>query len=349
MCGIVMISKLTEDNIRMVPFMAYDMERRGYDSFGATNGQEIWKKALSVSDGWPEFEPTLWSWLGQPLILHTRGASVGKVSDENAHPFTSGEVIGVHNGHISNYADLNKTYSREFEVDSQHIIAHISENREMNDIRGWGTVVWVDKLIQELRFVTFNGGDWNVYHTRNGELVGCSEEHVIARAAGMVGLELAPAKYKIPTETRFQIPLNETDRLYKGPDMRFGSRHSYPAHTPFVHSHSNNTQPRVLGPSTTPTNDELECANDLAEAFKLALNDAVCVCCYETKMDDRLHEAVCQACITAYLRKQLWHVKESTIADTVVAVVNGRSHSSPVRELYSAALDAYCGVTGGSC
>lgn len=76
------------------------------------------------------------------MFGHTRYATHGAKSAENAHPFTIGRVTGMHNGVIYNHIELNKKFDRKFEVDSMHIFAHLDEGKPLTDLEGYGTAIW---------------------------------------------------------------------------------------------------------------------------------------------------------------------------------------------------------------
>lgn len=91
------------------------------------------------------------------FLGHSRDASVGKVTIENSHPYIIGNIVGAHNGAISHWDDLNKKYSRKYEVDSQHIFAHIDEGRSLKDIQGYGSIVWINReLPHRVNLVRWN-------------------------------------------------------------------------------------------------------------------------------------------------------------------------------------------------
>src|ERR1700677_4177785 len=118
----------------MLPLLALEMEFRGRDSWGATDGRSVTRCLGRITDGWyNEFiDPAGWGGWDR-AIFHTRGASTGVVTIPNSHPYTFTHtlpdgavrrVVGIHNGIISNHEALNNKYSRTHEVDSMHIYQH---------------------------------------------------------------------------------------------------------------------------------------------------------------------------------------------------------------------------------
>ncbi len=221
MCGIVFINKLTPKTARILPYLCWDMANRGTDSFGFTNGEQVWRWDKSYMEVIEDFETLLWQQIDKPIVCHTRGASVGDVKLANTHPFecehNGRRIIGVHNGGISNWEALNRQYNRNFEVDSQHIFQHLAENRPMEDIHGYGTVVWFEN--GQLKFVKFNSGDLTVFGVDKDIVIGCSTE-----------LPLAKATHYIKGETYKFTPLMEelvyevNDSIEECEIMKFGTR-----------------------------------------------------------------------------------------------------------------------------
>ena len=153
------------------------LEYRGYDSTGIAlvrRGKvEIRRSAGKLS----KLEEVI---RAQPVdgdygIGHTRWATHGRPTEENAHPHRdcSGHIVVVHNGIIENYLDLKHQLQREghrFETETDtEVVAHLVE-REMRDD---GLENAVRRALLQLRglfglvFVTADGPD-KIVAVRNG-------------------------------------------------------------------------------------------------------------------------------------------------------------------------------------
>ena len=138
MCGIAGFSHTTDVTRRMAPHLLWDIESRGKDSWGATDGLDTVRVLGPVTNTYVDNRDIIEGW--ERTIFHTRGASTGEVTVENQHPFyfVEGEentpgwkrsIMGIHNGIVNNHSELNRKYSRNFSVDSMHIFKHLVERR----------------------------------------------------------------------------------------------------------------------------------------------------------------------------------------------------------------------------
>jgi glucosamine--fructose-6-phosphate aminotransferase (isomerizing) len=110
MCGIIGYTG-DKDCIPIIIDGLRRLEYRGYDSAGIALIDDDGNLVVRKREGKIiNLERIIFSenHLGLCGIGHTRWATHGKPSDENAHPHLSGDIAVVHNGIIENYSSLKK-------------------------------------------------------------------------------------------------------------------------------------------------------------------------------------------------------------------------------------------------
>ena len=132
MCGIIGYNGF-RDADKLIIECLKKLEYRGYDSAGISiidKKQQIYKEVGEIK----ELEKNLPELKGTIGIGHTRWATHGGVTKDNAHPHlsTSKKIALAHNGIIENFVILrdqlkNKGYKFSSETDSE-VIAHLIED-----------------------------------------------------------------------------------------------------------------------------------------------------------------------------------------------------------------------------
>jgi len=168
MCGIVGYIGKNQD-VRMGLDVLRRLEYRGYDSAGVAwyspEKKEIFclKKAGRIDDLEKLITESNLELKGNPFILHTRWATHGGVTDENAHPHwdCKKEIFSIHNGIIENYRELKEKLLKEghkftSETDTE-VVCHLIEKyfqgnleeavrKALKEVRGtYGLVVIAKK------------------------------------------------------------------------------------------------------------------------------------------------------------------------------------------------------------
>ena len=129
---------------RLVLELAAANTRRGGHAWGAythLNGESELVKGVGPMSAVPGLSTLA---LAHTLMAHTRYATTGAVTEDNAHPFHVGHVVGAHNGMIYNHAAMATKYQRTAcPVDSMHLFHHIDEGKAFDEFEGYGAIEFV--------------------------------------------------------------------------------------------------------------------------------------------------------------------------------------------------------------
>ena len=128
MCGIV--GYLGKSSALNVVLEGLDqLEYRGYDSAGLTIKTSEGFRRIRAEGSLNHLKKKIGKWEGSLGIGHTRWATHGKPSEENAHPHKVGKIQLVHNGIIENSEELKKKfkYQCQSQTDTEVIVYLISD------------------------------------------------------------------------------------------------------------------------------------------------------------------------------------------------------------------------------
>lgn len=212
MCGIIGI--LGEKDV--APLLVDGLKRleyRGYDSAGVATVQDgsidrrrAQGKLVNLADKLGK-SPLK----GRTGIGHTRWATHGKPTEDNAHPHAAGQVAVVHNGIIENHKDLRSELEREqcrFESETDtEVIAHLI-NR--NIVQGMKPRAAANAAFDRLR------GAFAVVVIFSGEddlMIGVRQGTPLAIGYGEGEMYLASDSYALAPLTKKICFLEDGDRV----------------------------------------------------------------------------------------------------------------------------------------
>lgn len=225
MCGIFGYTGAPIDAAQMVFAGLKRLEYRGYDSWGIAVGDDgVVRRARDVGklDAAPQGLPHASLALG-----HTRWATTGAVTIENAHPHVGcGERLTlVHNGIVENYAVLRegllaRGHTFHSETDSEVAIHLLEEELESSDPGAYGTPVAGD-LAEALRRVSLQLHGLNALaalDARSGELAAVKNGSPLIIGLGAGASYLASDMASLLVHTRRLVYVRDNQVVSLRPD-----------------------------------------------------------------------------------------------------------------------------------
>ena len=128
-------------------------------------------------------------------LMHTRFSTMDRndIRQNDAHPFSIGNTIGMHNGIIYNHDELDKKHASKYRVDSQYLLHYINQEDDiqnaLDEIVGDYAVSWVKNSNSVLNLLHEGGRDLAMLYWK--------EAKVLFFASRIEYLKSAVSKYRI--------------------------------------------------------------------------------------------------------------------------------------------------------
>lgn len=171
---------------RMAVALTHHMDDRGGQAWGVWADGRVTKGTGDSQPSVPRFSNCA------TLMGHTRYATHGDAKNlDHAHPFTLNGIFLSHNGVLSNHRELNTKYGRNHDVDSQHLLSHLVEGKNFDEIEGYGVITFVNtESPMAVNLVKLRDrGDLHIAKTEHG-VIWASTKKAITDALEYADIEL---------------------------------------------------------------------------------------------------------------------------------------------------------------
>ena len=142
---------------------------------------------------------------------HVRLATKGMITEQNAHPFVKGSVIGAHNGIIDNYDTIASKIGKSIQVDSEVIFGLLNKKEKYQEVfdllEGDFALSWVDEDYRVLKLMHEEGRPLHVAYWKKARCL------FWASTAKILGASLKDAGLVIDIK---ELPVDEVYEFNTG-------------------------------------------------------------------------------------------------------------------------------------
>lgn len=151
------------------------------------------------------------------LLGHNRYATQGGISEETAHPFDFGEVVGAHNGTVLKYTLEKLHEAKNYEVDSQRIYSHLGQGNPITDVwevaDGAMALTWFNKTDYKLRIIRNKDRPLYIAYSKDQKMFAwASESWMLSVSADLAKVEIEEP-FMLKENLLVEVFFNEEGRI----------------------------------------------------------------------------------------------------------------------------------------